>query len=368
MRLTLFLDHACNLACTYCYNGRKFSRPMSLDTARAAVKLVLDSPTPLIQVGFFGGEPLLQQDLIGQVVEMVRGEVAGRQAEPLFTMTTNATLLDGPTVQRLAAFKMHYGVSIDGPQPYHDAARPYAGGQSSFPKVLAALGHLVQAGAPLKTITVVTPRNLEALADTFRMLADLGVRHVHFSLDYESPWTEADLERYRLALRQLGDAWADRCRAGGPYVLVSIFENKIRSHIKGGYSCADQCDFGCAEWAVAPSGHIYPCDRLVGEDTREDLIIGDVHHGGIFLDRLKALVARKNALPEGCEECQYRQRCMHWCGCVNYAMTGDVGEVDGLLCRFEQIHIEESDRVAALLFQEQNPVFLTHFYKGLVKK
>ena len=59
---------------------------------------------------------------------------------------------------------------------------------------------------------------------------------------------------------------------------------------------------------------------------------------------------------------QRASRCVHWCGCVNHAMTGSVGDVDGLLCWIEQLRIEQADRCAEVLYAERNPAFLRRFY------
>jgi hypothetical protein len=58
---------------------------------------------------------------------------------------------------------------------------------------------------------------------------------------------------------------------------------------------------------------------------------------------------------------------MHWCGCVNHAMTGSVGGVDGLLCWFEQLRIEPADGVASVLCDERYPVFMRRFYAPLLR-
>ncbi|MBM4356276.1 MAG: SPASM domain-containing protein, partial [Deltaproteobacteria bacterium] len=159
--------------------------------------------------------------------------------------------------------------------------------------------------------------------------------------------------------------YADTFRRGIRFKL-NLLDSKIVTHLKGGFACSDRCDFGCQELAVSPSGKLYPCDRLIGMDNRDDVVIGTVEDG-VDPVRRDALIRAKNAILAECAECEYVSRCMHWCGCVNYAMTGSVGGVSGLLCWFEQALIEQADRVAEALFAEKNPAFLERFYGPVIE-
>jgi hypothetical protein len=104
----------------------------------------------------------------------------------------------------------------------------------------------------------------------------------------------------------------------------------------------------------------------VGEDTRDDVVIGDVFEG-VDPVRRDALIAAKNAILPDCAECALQPRCVHWCGCVNRAMTGQVGDVHGLLCWFEQRLIGQADRCASTLFEEENDGFVRRFVAPRLK-
>ena len=209
------------------------------------------------------------------------------------------------------------------------------------------------------------PLNVDWLGESFDALLELGARNLSMNVNYEGTWEEPERERFQVALRKLGDRYVEAYRRGAAFTL-NLFDSKIVTHLKLGYADRDRCDFGCEEVAVSPRGRLYPCDRLVGMDDKDEVIIGDVFEG-IDPVRRDALIAQKNEIMDDCADCAVSHRCMHWCGCVNHAMTGSVGGVSGLLCWFEQRMIEESDRVASILFQEENPGFIRRFYAPRVR-
>lgn len=215
------------------------------------------------------------------------------------------------------------------------------------------------AGRGVKVICVLDPANVALAGESLDALLELGARNLSMNLNYEGAWDEAARARFVEGLAHLGERWVAAWRRGLDFSL-NLFDSKVLTALKGGFSCADRCDFGCEELAVAPSGRLYPCDRLVGEDRREDVVIGDVW-SGVDPVRRDALVAAKNALRAECAGCALRPRCMHWCGCVNHALTGEVGGVSGLLCYFEQAVADEVDRRSLQLLDEQNPAFIRRF-------
>jgi len=365
LQVVLFLDHACNLRCCYCYNGDKFSRPMPLDVARRGVDMALDgSPDRRALLTFFGGEPLLHLPLMRRIAAYARGEADRRQRRLRMVVVTNGTLLDDEAADFLVDNDIYVGVSIDGCRDAHDTARVFADGGPTHDIVTRNVrAYLARGEGPgLRVVAVIDPANVEHLGRSLDALLDLGVRNVAMNIHYEADWDDDARERFGVGLTALGDAYMDAHRRGIPFTL-QLLDDKIAAHLHGGYSCADRCDFGCEEAAVAPSGNLYPCERLVGEDDRDDLVIGHVDTG-IDAARRDALVSSKNEVMLDCADCALLGRCMHWCGCVNHALTGSVGEVSGLLCWFEQQVIEQADRCAGVLHEEGCEGFRRRFYVG----
>ena len=366
MRLTLFLDHVCNLRCTYCYNGEKFIAPMPFQTAKAAVDMVLAAGHTLKQVGYFGGEPLMRLDLIKPVTQYIAERTADYEKPVIRVVTTNATLLTDDAVRWLGENDFHIGVSVDGCPEAHNACRVYADGRGSHKSVEAGVKRVMAGRLPLKSIAVIDPLNVALLPDSFDYLLGLGLKDVSMNVNYEADWNDGARELFAEVVEGLADRYIAAYRGGGGFKL-NLLDSKIITHVKMGFSCADLCDFGCQEIAVSPSGKLYPCDRLIGEDTRDDVIIGTVFEG-VDPVRRDALIANKNSVLNECADCDIVDRCMHWCGCVNYAMTGSVGDVSGLLCWFEQTIVHAADRAAETLYAEKDPAFVKRFYEKHLRK
>jgi uncharacterized protein len=365
MRVSLFLNHACNLACRYCYNGEHFSRAMPWDVAKAGVELALAQPGSKHRVSFFGGEPLLEMALIRRVMDYCAQRKDETGIDLYHLVVSNAVLLDEEKLGYFLDNDVYVAVSVDGCRQAHEATRCFADGSSSYDRVRANATRLFAERPGNKVIAVIDPLNVDWLGDSFDALLAMGARNLSMNVNYEGRWEEPERARFERALRQLGDRYIAAYRRGAAFTL-NMLDSKIVTHLKLGYADGDRCDFGCEEVAVSPRGRLYPCDRLVGMDDQDDIVIGDVFEG-IDPQRRDALIAEKNKVMDDCADCAVVHRCMHWCGCVNHAMTGSVGGVAGLLCWFEQRMIEEADRVASILFQEENPGFIRRFYAPRVR-
>jgi uncharacterized protein len=373
MELTLVVDHHCNLRCAYCYAGDKFSKRMSDDVMRKAIDLALARRPRQLDLGFFGGEPTLHPDFIlaaAEYAERAAAALADKNGGPptalRYVLNTNGTLLSDERSRAMlaglgkprtsAAF-----VSIDGPREVHDAHRVDAAGRGSFDRALAGLEALRAAGIPFQLTAVASKQTAARLGDTLRTLLPLGANKIIVASNFRDEWTEQDLDGLRGGLRALGDAWIEQFRAGVA-IAVEPLHAKILSHLKGGMPCPSRCMLGGEELAVAPSGRLYPCAQMVGEDDHDELVLGDVEHG---VDRAKvvAMQAQKERVEDTCSECALRDRCQSHCGCRHVALTGKLGEITAVLCEIEAAMIAEADRVAEVLYEEQCPAFLRFYYE-----
>lgn len=365
MNVTLFLTHQCNLRCDYCYNGEKLDRAMPDSVARRGVELAFselttDRSEPVL-IRFFGGEPLLELPLIRSSVAHARTLAAeGGMPEPTFSVTTNGTLLDSETAARLERDGLSVAVSFDGCREAQDAHRRYANGTSSYDATLRGLRVALAELTSVETCSVIEPDTVSLLPESLDELLGLGVSAITFTPNYEAPWSEGQLGALERALDPLGDRLVASYRSGQP-VTIEPYDSKIRSHIGGGFPQRCRCPFGRGELAVAPSGRLYPCDRLVRQDDSNELCIGHLDTG-VDQGKVKAL---RGALAEPdteCQRCQLKDRCMHWCGCVNVMTSGQISTPSPTVCRLEQLLIQSADRVAATLYAESNPAFMQRFY------
>jgi len=364
MELTLFVDHQCNLRCTYCYNGEKFSRPMSLATMRKAVALALKMPLPRLHVSFFGGEPLLHRNLVQETVDHVEAELAKLAAAPeelLFVMNTNATLIDEGALELMAPPRQwSVFVSLDGPQAVHDRYRVNPSGAGSFDDVIRGLERLRDAGIPFGLLAVFGPETGRHLGETLSTILPLGPQKVQLSANYGASWTEQSIDELRLGLEEAADVWMEWFRSGKA-VLVDPFHTKILAHIKGGLPCPGRCLLGGSAFTVAPSGRLYPCGQMVGEDAGA-LAMGDVD-GGYDLAALKRMQEAKDRIEATCAPCELRHRCQSQCGCRHVALTGKLGEITETLCEIESAYIDAADRIAETMVTEACPAFVQLFYQ-----
>ncbi len=374
MDLTLCLTHACNLRCTYCYAGPKFSRSMTWETVCKALDFAfsqtLDEATrhnrePECRLGFFGGEPLLEWDLLCRATGHAASLAARMGIRLTNTVTTNLTLLTESKADWLRARNFHVGLSIDGNAAMHDTLRRTSGGAPSHADCARALAFFTGRNSNGEVIVVLDPLNIEHLAESIRWLADVGIRSISLNPNFSAAWSQEALAAWSDAYEQLGGEFAESFRRDDP-LRINVIDGKIRSRINGGYRPCDRCGFGESEIAISAAGNFYPCERLVGDDTNRDLRIGDVHGGFHALKRNQILTSRHNDVAE-CLGCPVRGRCFNGCGCVNHASTGFINRVSGLVCHHEKLSIRVADKAASTLFAERNPAFINRFYGHLLE-
>ncbi len=320
MELTLFLNHACNLRCTYCYTGEKYTRRMTSDSMRRAVELMLARAPTNLDVSFFGGEPMLEFELVRETVEYVERRVAklGATRQLRFILNTNATLFTDESIEFIRAHNFSVFTSVDGRRDEHDKVRLNVAGRGSFDTVMDGLRRMREAAIPFQILSVVNTSNAARLGAALEAMAPLGARMLMFSPNLRDDWTDESIQDLRRGLRDAGDVWIDLFRAGIA-LKVEPFQNKIVSHLKGGNSCPSRCQLGGLEFAVSPAGNIYPCGQNVEEDRNHDLLIGTLDTG---LDRvaMRRLQEQKDRVEETCAGCNIKHRCESHCGCRHVAL------------------------------------------------
>ncbi len=360
MDVSLVLTHDCNLGCSYCYEGEKFRKRMSDDVRDRALDLAFADEAVAVQVSFFGGEPLLEWEQLVSATHAARSRAAATGKKLVFTVTTNGTLLDAERVQFLVENQFFIGLSIDGVRAAHEATRPTRGNRSSFDAVERALDLLLEAGAWFETISVVDPKNVRLLGESVRWLAGKGVPRIALNPNFGAQWSDEELAAWEHGYRAAGALYLERSLSGRP-LYVNVIEDKLITHVKDGYEPEDHCAMGHGAVAVAPSGNLYPCERMVEEDRSGELRIGDVF-GGVDRGRVMVLDAQKGPVNHECGGCGVQSRCMSFCACANRAETGSIGVAGGVQCWHEQMAIRVADAIGARLWKAKNKHFLQRVY------
>lgn len=363
MELCLIVDHACNLRCRYCYTGEKFSRPMSPQVMRQALDLALAQNTGWLSLTLFGGEPLIRPMILETVERVVKDALAayGHPVQLRWLLDTNGTLFSEPDLAWLAPPRpAQVFISLDGVPAAHDANRVRPNGQGTHADVVQGIRRLRSCHIPFDIIAVVSPNSCEYLAESLAFLLTLGAGCIQFQPNLHAPWDDSSLARFARTAHEAAIVWANEFRRGHR-VVVEPFHSKVLSHLLSGLRLPPRCQLVTREFAVAPSGRLYPCAEMVGEDDNLELVVGDVT-SGFDLERVTALRRVAQVEHAGCTDCALRDRCLNGCGCRQLASTGRLGHVSEALCRVEAGWIDAADAAAAQLVDEQCRAFLEFYY------
>ena len=363
MELCLIVDHACNLRCRYCYTGEKFSRPMSPQVMRNALDLALAQNTGWLSLTLFGGEPLMRPMILETVEHVVRDALIayGRPVQLRWLLDTNGTLFSEPDLDWLAPPRpAQVFVSLDGVLAAHDANRVGSNGQATHAAVVQGIRRLRSRLIPFDVIAVVSPNSCEYLAESLAFLLTLGASCIQFQPNLHAQWDDSSLVRFARTANEAAFVWANEFRRGHR-VVVEPFHGKVLSHLLRGLRLPPRCQLVTREFAVAPSGRIYPCAEMVGQDDSLDRVVGHVTTG-FDLERISALRQAAQVVHAGCADCTLRNRCLNSCGCRQLASTGRLGQVSEALCRLEAGWIDAADAAAEQLVDEQCRAFLEFYY------
>jgi uncharacterized protein len=341
---------------------------MTEETARAAVDLAVQishaqGGDQSLGIVFFGGEPLLLPHLIRKTILHCL-EIEHQTGQLFhFKLTTNGSLLDASFLTDPLTSRVFVALSHDGIQPAQDAHRVDACGNSTFEKLNPVVDILLKHKPYAPAMLVTTPETVQWYAESVQFLFSRGFRYLICSLNYSVPWPRhaiKELERQYEKLSQWYEAETDREEK----FYFSPFDVKIASHVFPGSCRRDRCELGRRQISVAPTGRLFPCVQFVGNGEDSEWCIGDVQTG--LNEARREQLYQENAKEKtACRQCAIRERCNHYCGCLNRQATGDLGQVSPVLCAHEQIVVRVADRMAERLFRRKNAMFIQKQYNEL---
>jgi uncharacterized protein len=337
---------------------------MTRTTAERAIDFALDRDKTCLDLSFFGGEPLLRIELLEYASAYAERRL--RELNPLgkvyVHLTTNATLVDARVEDFVRRHPVtNVFVSLDGPAHIHDRHRINTKGQGSHASVREGVARLVEAGANIIPLAVVNPDTAGLLGEVTQELVSLPVNRAQLTCNLRATWDDSSLEALRIGSLAAAHVWGDQFRAGR-CLQLDPFTMKVLSHLHGATPCPSRCQLEAHEYIVAPSGRIYNCGEIVGEDDDERFVIGDLD-SGIWFDKLKTLRDAKNRIRETCEPCALHNRCASNCGCRQIALTNTLGHVTETFCEIEEAFISAADTIAEKLYREGCPAFTQFFYR-----
>lgn len=352
MNLTLYLTEDCDLDCTYC-TQEKTPAVMSAEVLKRACELAF-SDGASAGLCFFGGEPLLCEDMIFEAMDIC-GSLSEKYGKPVYyRMTTNGTLLTDRMLERAAAEGMETALSFDGLM--QDICRKYRSGRGTFADVEAAAKRLLAVLPASTAMMTAAPQAVGRFAASVRYLYDMGFRRIHAVPAYGSKvkWVGSAQEILAEQMAEAADFYK-KCLLDGDPFYFSPIETKIRSLLSG-INVNDRCHLGFSQMPVATDGNIYACNQFMGD---EDYCLGNVYDG-ISVRKCAALALRRE-LPLSCQSCSFKSRCLNSCGCLNRLETGSEDTVSPFQCSYEKMLIHLADDTAAQLSTADPAGFESYF-------
>ena len=359
MKYTLCITQQCNMRCSYCYIGKK-DAVMPLEVANKAVDFIFNSSPPgeEINVGFFGGEPLLEFALIKDVVSLLTSHRSYDSERTTFSLVTNGTIFDSEIADFLNEYEVNLCISADGPSRVQDSSRRFADGNTTATLVEKNIKGALEALDSLVVNAVYTPETLNHLPETVEYFTGLGLRRLHLSPDYSARWPQEILGSLQKTYDKLAELYISSYLNKKP-VFINIIDNKMTAILRDGFQPEERCRMGVAEFAFAPSGNIYPCERLIGSDEDTTHAIGNLATG-IEPGRMACRTVPGKELNTECTDCGVKEYCMNWCGCSNYFASGYYNRVSAFTCASEQSAIKAAFSAFKTLEERLDGVFSEH--------
>jgi len=310
-----------------------------------------------IHFGFFGGEPLLEFELLRRITEMLKEHPAFQKERVETTVVSNGTIFSKDIADFIKIHDIGLCISCDGPSFVQDTFRRFSNGQSSSAVVEKNLKSFVDVLPSVMVNAVYHPKTLQFIPETVKYFSDLGIRQLYLSPDFSASWSKGDAERLPEIYGAIAEQYMNNYLKGNPR-FISLIDSKIIVIMRGGYDPLERCRMGKGEFAFAPSGNIYPCERLIHDDSGEHCI-GNIG-SGLKIEKMSCKTASVQNENSECISCGLRSYCMNWCGCSNYFSTGYYDRVGPFLCASERAAIQTAFQVFQTLEKELGPTFVDH--------
>ncbi|MFH0879325.1 MAG: radical SAM protein [Lentisphaerota bacterium] len=349
MHLTLHLTNRCNLACSYCYSSHT-DEDMTLDTAIQAITQCAEGAN--CGIIFFGGEPLLRQDLIWEVIRWCE---QNRPNKFHYKVTTNGTLLDAAFLDKATRWNLHIALSHDGVQAAHDRCRTFREGGGTFDTLLPRLEMLLERRPYSPIMMTVNPETVDQFTESVEWLQSKGAQYLICSLNYAGNWTDASLRKLKQEYLKL-EKWHRTNYVEERKMYFSPFDKRVATRVFNDRGTS--CRLGKRQISIGPDGRLYPCVQFVGHDG---YAIGDVETGMNEKRREEIFSINEQDKP-ACEGCGLAGRCHNKCGCLNFQNTGSLRAIPPLLCEHERMVFPIADRLAERLFKDRVPMFVQRHY------
>ncbi|MBR2337244.1 MAG: thioether cross-link-forming SCIFF peptide maturase [Clostridia bacterium] len=358
--LCLHVAHTCNLNCSYCfasqgkYHGER--AVMSYEVGKRALDFLIENSGTRrnLEVDFFGGEPLMNFDVVKRLVAYARGIEKEKNKNFRFTLTTNGVLVDDDVIEFANKEMSNVVLSLDGRKEVHDKFRVDYSGKGSWENIVPKFQKFVKerGNKDYYMRGTFTHHNPDFLEDIKTMLdlgfTELSMEPVVCPSGDPSELTNEDLPIVLKQYEDLASLMIERDRQGKPFTFYHYMID-----LKGGpciYKRISGCGSGTEYMAVTPWGDLYPCHQFVGEELFK---LGDVWQGVTNKDAQNEFASCNVYAREECKDCWAKLYCSGGCAANAYHATGSVRGVYKYGCELFKKRMECAIMVACSRLEDE---------------
>ena len=347
--LCLHVAHTCNLNCSYCfasqgrYQGDRAL--MSFEVGKRAMDFLIENSGTRrnLEVDFFGGEPLMNFDVVKQTVAYARSKEKEYGKHFRFTITTNGMLLDDDAIDFINKEMYNVVLSIDGRKEVNDRMRVRADGTGSYDRIVRNFKKLVEKRGDKEWYVrgTYTKYNLDFSEDVFHLYEQgfdqISVEPVVEDPKVEYAITEEDLDRICEEYDKLADRLMELKKNGGFlnffHFMIDLEQGPcVIKRLRG-------CGSGNEYVSITPDGDIYPCHQFVGH---EEYCMGNIEEG-TFNEEIKKEFAGAHVYSKpSCQKCWAKFYCSGGCNANNYIYNGDIHKVHEMSCKIQRKRLESA--------------------------
>ena len=357
--LCLHIAHDCNLACRYCfaeegeYHGRRAL--MSFEVGKQALDFLIANSGNRrnLEVDFFGGEPLMNWQVVKDLVKYGREQEKKHGKNFRFTLTTNGVLLDDEVMEFCNREMANVVLSIDGRKEVHDFMRPFRKGKGSYDLIVPKFRKFAESRNQDKYYVrgTFTRHNLDFAKDVLH-LADLGFKQISVEPvvalpEEEYALREEDIPQICEEYDRLAAEMIKRHREGKEF---NFFHFMI--DLTGGpcvYKRLSGCGSGTEYLAVTPWGDFYPCHQFVGEEA---FLMGNVFDGLKASELQEEFKGCNVYAKEKCRNCFAKFYCSGGCAANAYKFHGSINDAYDVGYELQRKRIECAVMIKAALAEE----------------
>lgn len=345
--MCLHIAHDCNLRCKYCFastgdfgTGRKL---MPFETGKAAIDFLLEKSVDRenLDVDFFGGEPLMNFEVVKEIIAYARSNEKEYGKHFDFTITTNGMLLNDENIDFINQEMHNVVLSLDGRKEVNDRMRTRVDGSGSYDKILPNFKNLVEKRGDKEYYVrgTYTKYNLDFSEDVMHIYEagfdQISVEPVMEKPEIEYALTEEDLEQIYQEYDKLAERLSEVKKKGG---FINFFHFMI--DLNQGPCVVKRlrgCGSGNEYVSVTPDGDIYPCHQFVG---MEEYKMGNLSDGTFREDIKKEFAGTHVYSKPACQDCWAKFYCSGGCNANNYIYNGDIHKAYELSCKIQRKRLE----------------------------